>query len=186
MIEAKAGDVILFEKLPGFNVLDFFPFVIRLICGNKVVHCGIVQGTTPDSIFYWDSNPGGVKLRELTRNNVSSNGLLGTHISSPNFVTTTSEKVANWGSVWNHSPYGYRRILDIAIYHGIKVFNREYAPVNPPMGLGDLDSSICSDFVARWLINANQGPWTDEPEWLIQPDHYLDPKYFTVRPLIWE
>lgn len=179
----QPGDILLFEKMPGWRWGSWAPFLVRLITGNKVIHVGLVVNYAMGKVYYWDSNPGGVKRRILDGSPVSSNDLLATKVARLHRGGWPSSfDVRDWAWPKLGNPYSYRRIFNLAILHLVRQWNPGWAPKVPPLGLGNPAASICSDFVARWLATRSE-VWGQRPEWTIEPDDFLDPKLFHVSDL---
>ncbi len=181
----RPGDVLLFEKLPGWHWGSWAPFLIRLVTGNKVTHTGLVAARTPEGrVIYWDSNPGGVRRRVLEPGSaISSNGLVATKIARPRFAgAPMAADVREWAWTMDKAPYSYRRILNLAALHLGWRFKPDWAPRRPLFGNGNPRASICSDFVTRWLQTRSERYWSGRPEWTIEPDDFLQSSLFQVMP----
>lgn len=132
MYQLKPGMILLAEKTRGFELSNFFPFIIRLVIGNKIIHTGVVESCYLNSIVYWDSGPEGVGRRTIPNiKNDQEGGLilandtvvtwvseLPLDLATSDQVTLMLEEIAKV----NRAKYNYSGILNTAWDHFMRLF----------------------------------------------------------------
>lgn len=171
---AKAGDIILQHSLPYFNPLHTLTGLIHLICGNSVVHCGVVNfyDCNTGYIHWVETNPGGTKYRSMK---VDSKKASNYSIQPLNYkkevssidVWEVSDKYINYG-------YAYLGILNLLLNHTVGVFKQTYHTYKTYIHPSK-DTMICSQLAAT-IVNELQGEQVFKEPNLVQPDDFINLK----------
>lgn len=183
----KPGDILLFEKTPHFSFKDFYPFAIRLITGNKIVHVGFVFAVNESFCSYLDTNPAGPKLRILDyKTKISSTQLMGVSIARTwyNFQPQEIQPVVL--KYIGTTKYSFRSIFNLALNHLVGVFKwrqhraKVYVASKP-------NTFNCASLCAQILLDVNptlyRHTFGDTPPCLLEPDDFTK-RPFIVEPLL--
>jgi hypothetical protein len=166
----QPGDILLAEKTKGFKLSNFFPFVIRLITGNKVTHVAVVESCDKDFITYHDSNPGGVKQHKIPNvKNKEEGGLLLVNDTVIENVARIESKITDFNI---SGSYNYRGIWTLMRFHLLCQFYST-PKVKPDPNYGK--KFICSQYIAYLLLSNGATmklfPTVDHPS-MVEPDNF--------------
>ena len=172
---------------------NLFPFITRLVTGNKVIHAGVVESCDLYSVVYWDSGPNGVRRYAIPNvRNTQEGGLvlandtvvtwvaeLPTDVATPAQIDLMLEEITK---VYGFG-YNYLGILNTAWDHFMRLF-KTLPQTQPDSHYGR--RFTCSQLISYALLKAGVPfSWTFigtvHPA-LVEPDNFKQSP-FIVTPI---